>query len=161
MTTRDEPGDERDLTVGPLIVDRDELDDAASDDGAPLGGPELESVPPRLKAVLREALAVIEEAVPGHGRKWIGAWKLFTLRTPPPRPRMFAYVTVLVDRVRIGIEDGFEDPLGLFEKVASRRWRQRDLREVREVRVKGFIEQMKRAAAFVPEKKPRGAGRAK
>jgi len=68
---------------------------------------------------------------------------------------MFAYVSVLVDRVHIGVGAGVEDPEGLFEAVKGRKFPQRDVRSLREVRVKGFKELMQRAAAWVPPKKTR------
>lgn len=156
-----EAGGEADLTVGPLIVDLAVLEREAkaqreagpSTADAPWES-DLKRTPPALREVLAEVMAAIREAVPGMTEKWIGGWRVFTLKSPPPKPRMFAYVSVLVDRVRIGIEAAVEDPDGLFEKVQGRKYPQRDVRELREVRVKGFLELMRAAASHVPP--PRG-----
>lgn len=149
----DEVGSDADLTVGPLIVDA-----GHSEEAAPLvaGTPEsdLGRTPPALREVLDEVMAAIREAVPGMSEKWINGWKVFTLKSPPPKPRMFGYVSVLVDRVRIGVV-GVEDPEGLFEAVKDRKFPQRDVRTLREVRVKGFAEVMQAAAVWVPPKKAR------
>lgn len=153
-------GDERDLTVGPLIVDARDAREAAKEVASPASGlPEsdLGRTPPALRETLEEVMAAVRQAVPGMAEKWINGWKVFTLKSPPPRPRMFAYVSVLVDRVRIGIPAGVPGAQDLFETVKDRRFLQRDVRTAREVRVKGFAELMQRAAAFEPPKKGRRA----
>lgn len=157
-------GDERDLSVGPLIVDakdaRQAAKAAAKEASSPASGlPEsdLGRTPPPLREALEEVMSAIRQAVPGMAEKWINGWKVFTLKSPPPRPRMFAYVSVLVDRVRIGIPAGVPGAEDLFEAVKDRRFMQRDVRAAREVRVKGFAELMRRAAAFEPPKKGRKA----
>lgn len=150
-------GDERDLTVGPLIVDAGELEVEASSPASGLPERDLGRTPPALREVLEEVMSAVREAVPGMSEKWIQGWKVFTLKSPPPNARMFAYVSVLVDRVRIGIPAGVEGSEGLFEAVKDRRFLQRDLRASREVRVKGFAALMQRAAAFSPAKKGRRA----
>lgn len=149
----DETGSEADLTVGPLIVDAGQSEDVVA---LVAGTPEsdLGRTPPALREVLDEVMAAIREAVPGMSEKWINGWKVFTLKSPPPKPRMFGYVSVLVDRVRIGVV-GVEDPEGLFEAVKDRKFPQRDVRSLREVRVKGFAEVMQRAAEWIPPKKTR------
>lgn len=157
-------GDERDLTVGPLIVDAREARQAAADAAKNVSSPglglperDLSRTPPALREALEEVMAVIRQAVPGMAEKWINGWKVFTLKTPPPKPRMFGYVSVLVDRVRIGIPAGVTGAAELFEAVKDRRFLQRDVRSAREVRVKGFAELMQRAARFEPPKKGRKA----
>lgn len=156
-------GDERDLTVGPLIVDARDARDArqatreAANPASGLPESDLGRTPPPLREALEEVMVAIRQAVPGMAEKWINGWKVFTLKSPPPRPRMFAYVSVLVDRVRIGIPAGVPGAEALFEVVKDRRFMQRDVRAAREVRVKGFAELMQRAAAFEPPKKGRKA----
>jgi hypothetical protein len=158
----DDVGSELDLTVGPLIVDLADLhaDGAEGVDGVAAGSWERELLrsPPVIREIVREVLSAIQEAVPGAFEHWIGAWKVFTIKTPPPKPRMFAYVSTLVDRVRIGIESGVEDPHGLFEAVKDRRYNQRDIKDLREVRAKGFAEVMRAAGAYIPPKKGKRGG---
>lgn len=150
----DDQGSEADLTVGPLIVDAGEEAEAA-EASVDVHERDLGRTPPALREVLAEVMAACREAVPGMTEKWINGWKVFTLRSPPPRPHMFGYVSVLVDRVRIGIAAGVEDTHGLFESVKDRKFPQRDVRHLREVRVKGFAELMRQAAEWVPPKKTR------
>jgi len=157
-------GDARDLTVGPLIVDakdaRRAAKEAAKEAASSASGlPEsdLGRTPPALRETLEEVMAALRQAVPGMVEKWINGWKVFTLKSPPPKPRMFGYVSVLVDRVRIGIPAGVPGAEELFEAVKDRRFLQRDVRSAREVRVKGFAELMQRAARFEPPKKGRKA----
>ena len=155
----DDVGSELDLTVGPLIVDVAELE-ASLADGVTGGSweSELARSPPIIREIVREVLSAIQEAVPGSFEHWVGAWKVFTIKTAPPKPRMFAYVSTLVDRVRIGIESGVEDPHGLFATVKDRRYKQRDIKDLRDVRAKGFAAVMRAAATYIPPKKGRRAG---
>lgn len=161
-SVEDEVGSELDLTVGPLIVDLADLhaDGADGADGVVAGSWESELLrsPPIIREIVREVLAAIQEAVPGAFEHWIGAWKVFTIKTAPPKPRMFAYVSTLVDRVRIGIESGVEDPHGLFLAVKDRRYNQRDIKNLKDVRAKGFAELMQAAAVYVPPKKGKRGG---
>ncbi len=155
----DDVGSELDLTVGPLIVDLEDLHaDEAEGGAAGSWESELLRSPPVIREIVREVLSAIQEAVPGAFEHWIGAWKVFTIKTPPPKPRMFAYVSTLVDRVRIGIESGVEDPHGLFVPVRDRRYNQRDIKDLRDVRVKGFAELMRTAGAYIPPKKGKRGG---